>query len=152
MRIYLNQIPAEGLAVEGEDPCETLACADGQVRFEAPVHYSLMATRVSDSLLVRGRLWTEATLECGRCLKKFSQALVVEDFLHEQPVAGEEVFDLTENVREDILLILPQRALCREDCRGLCPQCGQDLNVQPCQCRAPKSTVRWEKLGQLKLK
>lgn len=54
-------------------------------------------------------------------------------------------------VREQLLLALPMDALCREDCKGLCPSCGQDLNERSCDCRADTADPRWAKLRSLKL-
>jgi len=57
--------------------------------------------------------------------------------------------DLDEMVLEQLELSLPSRVLCREDCRGLCPQCGADLNVEQCQCK-PQIDPRWRALADLK--
>jgi uncharacterized protein len=54
-------------------------------------------------------------------------------------------------IREQLLLALPMDALCREDCKGLCPACGQDLNEKACGCKANLSDPRWEKLRSVKL-
>ena len=135
MRIHLDQIPSEGLALEGEESCEVLTIDDHQTWFEQPLCYALFASIVSDSLLVKGRLWTKVSLACGRCLTKFVHPLVVDEFFFEEELGQRHWFDLTENLREDILLQLPQRALCEPTCKGLCPVCGQNLNVKLCGCK-----------------
>ena len=58
------------------------------------------------------------------------------------------VLDLSEAVREELLLAVPQFVECREDCRGLCRRCGADLNAGPCGC-APEMDPRWEALTKL---
>ena len=63
------------------------------------------------------------------------------------PDAGE--IDLAPAVREELILAVPQYVLCREDCRGLCPRCGQDLNAGPCGC-PPAADLRWQALAALK--
>ena len=55
---------------------------------------------------------------------------------------------LEEVVREQVLLSLPGRALCKEDCKGLCPRCGQNLNLATCKC-TPTSNARWNALAGL---
>jgi uncharacterized protein len=57
--------------------------------------------------------------------------------------------ELGEMVREELILAVPPYVLCREDCRGLCPQCGNDLNEGPCSC-SPEPDPRWAKLEALK--
>jgi uncharacterized protein len=70
--------------------------------------------------------------------------------------ADQETFDgraieLDPIVREQLLLALPMDALCRDDCKGLCAICGQDLNERSCGCKAELKDPRWEKLKSLKL-
>lgn len=57
--------------------------------------------------------------------------------------------DLGEPVREELVLAVPEWVLCREDCRGLCDQCGQDLNVGSCACK-PRADSRWSALEALR--
>ena len=57
--------------------------------------------------------------------------------------------DVTPAVREELILAVPQYVVCRDDCRGLCPRCGHDLNAGPCGC-APATDLRWQALAALK--
>jgi len=57
--------------------------------------------------------------------------------------------DLRPAVREELLLAVPQWVVCREDCRGLCPRCGKDLNAGPCGC-PPAGDPRWQALAASK--
>jgi len=57
---------------------------------------------------------------------------------------------LEEAVREQVLLALPLKMICREDCKGLCPQCGQNLNEGPCSCTAPNHDLRWSALKEIR--
>jgi uncharacterized protein len=59
---------------------------------------------------------------------------------------------LEDALREQVLLATPVRALCREDCKGLCPQCGGNLNVEQCQCEPHVSDPRWDALNEIKNK
>jgi uncharacterized protein len=65
------------------------------------------------------------------------------------PARGDEV-DLTDAVREQVLLRVPQYVLCREDCRGLCPKCGADLNAAPCDCAPDEPVSPWSALNKIK--
>jgi uncharacterized protein len=59
---------------------------------------------------------------------------------------------LEDALREQVLLATPVRALCREDCKGLCPQCGRNLNVEQCNCEQHLSDPRWAALSDIKKK
>ena len=81
----------------------------------------------------------------------FDLPLRVEQFVFHQELRGEDFVDLTANMREDIILELPQRVLCAEDCKGLCPHCGKDLNKGPCRCQPSEGNLRWHALDNLNL-
>ncbi|MGH9617972.1 MAG: DUF177 domain-containing protein, partial [Acidobacteriaceae bacterium] len=53
---------------------------------------------------------------------------------------------LEDVLREQILLALPAKSLCREDCKGLCPECGRNRNTAPCDCAAASTDPRWNRL------
>ena len=59
---------------------------------------------------------------------------------------------LEDALREQVLLATPVRALCREDCKGLCPQCGRNLNLEQCNCEPQVSDPRWAALNDIKNK
>ena len=128
-------------------------------------------TRVNRGILVKGTLSTEVEITCGRCLSSFSCPLTLNieeeyfpiiDVSSGTPLSlpGEpgsfiidehHVIDLTEAVRQYALLTVPIKPLCREDCAGLCPSCGQNLNQGGCDCPPQEADPRWSKLKKLVL-
>jgi len=152
MKINVKRIPPEGETLKGTDSASIMDLNETDVRFGHEIEYELNAQIQGNALLVTGRLSTPATLRCSRCLRVFDQPLSVEQFVFHQELHGEDFVDLTSNIREDIILELPQRALCAEDCKGLCPHCGKDLNKGPCRCKQPEGDLRWHALDNLKLK
>jgi uncharacterized protein len=119
-------------------------------------------------VLVQGQMHAQASLTCSRCLDPVAVPLDVEveeiftptiDVLTGRPVQSEEedralwiddrhILDLGEVLRQDVLLALPMHVLCREECRGLCPVCGQNLNQGSCGC-TPEPDARWAALLDL---
>jgi uncharacterized protein len=152
MKINVKRIPLDGETIRGSDPSSIMELDEPDARFEHEVEYELQAQLQGNALLVTGWLNTPATLRCSRCLQAFELPLRVGEFIFHQELQGEDFVDLTANMREDIILELPQRALCREDCRGLCPHCGKDLNKGACRCKPSEGDLRWQALDNLKLK
>lgn len=127
---------------------------DQDLKVVSPITGHVRMRRINQGLLVDG--WVELVLEqeCTRCLKRFEQPMRVtfEDYffptvdvvtgLPLPPSEEEDVFpiddhhlvDLTEAIRQQVLLDIPMVTLCKEDCAGLCSQCGHDLNLGPCNC------------------
>ncbi len=116
----------------------------------AALHGALHLTRTAQGLYTEGRLQAQLPLECVRCLKTHIQTLKIDigelfvfpperavDPLLVIPESG--ILDLNPLLREHVLLDLPMRPLCRQDCKGLCPVCGNDLNEEACS--HPVSTI-----------
>lgn len=108
MKIRIHEIPEEGLRLEGVEPPSIMDFSEPLFHFENPIHYQLDVTWVgSRSLLIRGRLSTIVRTQCVRTLQWFDLPIIVEDFQsHRSDLRSDEV-DLTEEIREDILLLLP---------------------------------------------
>ena len=101
----------------------------------------------SDSLLLAGTVSGAWSVTCSRCLAPHAAAFsaAVEETY---PTDAEEV-DASEAFREAALLEVPQRSLCRPDCKGLCAMCGKNLNEAPCAC-VPEKGSPFEVLKRLK--
>jgi len=128
-----------------------------------------MATREGDRVELEGVLNAEVEFNCDRCLsstrvpvkQKFDLVYVpplgtsdetelVEEDLEVGFYRGQ-VIDLDDVVREQIELALPMHRLCREECKGLCPECGANLNDARCDCKREPADPRWAALKQFKL-
>ena len=151
MKINIHHVPEEGLRIEGDDPPEILDVEDHEWSFEEPVRHRFDATLLNDALLVTGRLWTTGKVRCSRCLNQFAYRLEMTDFVVHYPLTSDDIVDLTPEIRENIILAIPQKPLCREDCKGLCPVCGCDRNERSCNCSRPSPGMRWAGLDNLKL-
>ena len=140
IRIETSQIGENGYAVSGEEPGELLELADDPVAREAgPIRYELTVERAGQELIVRGQVEAPLRLRCSRCAQFFSTTARVSGFLHAYDWAEHPDFvDVSADVREDLLLEIPGFPLCGTGCKGLCAQCGQDLNVGSCGCRPPE--------------
>jgi len=126
--------------------------------------------RAGIEVFVDGRVEARAQVECDRCLKPVelpvsadfaleyitgavyessSTAALSEEQLSVAVFDGETI-DVDEIVKEQILLAVPVRTLCREECQGICPECGNDLNTGQCNCSADEVDPRWAALKSLK--
>lgn len=142
---------------------------DDEFRVEAPVHLAFDIFKDGSQFHLVGRVTATLGLSCGRCLDPFAlQADLPFDLLylpHAEPVAEEEVevedddlstayydneeIDLGQLMREQFVLALPMKPLCRESCRGLCSTCGTNLNVSTCSCTHEWTDPRLEGLRSL---
>src|SRR5712675_1323491 len=128
--------------------------------------------KVIKDIRVRGRIAASFELSCARCLEPVGQNVSREFELLYRPLgtdAGHEELSVTDAeaeigyyqgegllledaLREQVLLSVPRRVLCREDCKGLCPSCGRNRNAEPCSCNQPLEDPRWEALKEIREK
>ncbi len=169
MKLKLGEIEEGAKNVSLREDLKTLGLSWKDGRFRSPIQCELEVRRKGDRFLLQGEVTTQVDAQCSRCLKEFALSLRVpfkliiklspqggiadnleEGFLLLSPQA--ETLEIGERVRQLILLALPLKPLCRPDCRGLCPVCGQDLNEGECNCRREAPDSHWEKLKSLKQK
>jgi len=148
--IDLADVGPDGLDVSGSVPEDVLGCRAGDpVRCTGPVQCELHCQIVDRELLVDGSLSASLELRCRRCDCAFPGALEQRAYHYDQELDPmPESVDLTEDLREAILLAFPSYPICRETCRGLCAQCGVNLNEETCDCKPPPD-VRWGALDRL---
>ena len=122
----------------------------------------LSLTRTSRGIWVDGHLEGELPATCGRCLEEFAAPYKIEFqelFFYppsaaadaaEYVVTTDAILDLVSPLREQVLLNVPMRPLCRVDCHGMCDQCGKDLNQGMCDCEDDSIDPRMASLQQLR--
>lgn len=138
-----------------------------EVTLVEPLVGHIKMLRTGQDILVTGVLQTTVEKSCGRCLTSFATPITIE--LEEEfypttniltgvalppPAEADEanridehhILDLSEVVRQEILVISDAILYCRPDCKGLCPICGRDRNIDPCNCHDEQVDPRWADL------
>ncbi|HKJ68773.1 MAG TPA: DUF177 domain-containing protein [bacterium] len=124
----------------------------------------LRLLEAEDGYYLAGRLTGTAVLQCHRCLSEFDYPFDLElgaliTFERRKEFEGEggiivvspqsDEIDITKYISDTIVLDIPYKILCKEDCRGLCSSCGTNLNYDTCDCTQDTIDPRWEKLKEL---
>lgn len=165
MRIQLQGLPPGPQTFERR--CSAGDYLDDRETFPEDIHIQATVQREGNSL----RLSLEAELPghfiCDRCGQPFDRLHCCQDdffFTFDQsniesedhvimtiPESATEL-DISQEIRDLVILSLPFQILCHPDCRGLCPRCGTNLNIQECGCQRDHFDPRWEALKHLKSK
>ena len=152
MKVHILQIPPDGQHLEGEDPGEILDLTAEEFRPVSPVSYTLDIGLSGGGLFATGRLGVTMQMQCVRCLQLFCSDIAVDDFACQVELTGAEMVDLTEPVREDILLALPAHPHCDWYGERVCPGAFQAPVETPLAVPEAEARVVWGALDQLKLK
>lgn len=134
MKIQVNQIPAQGLLVEKEEPCLDYDLDTELIKFRHPIFIRAQIVRITNAITVELSLSLKGNVSCARCLCEFEADFDRSLTLHYQVQNQDEVIDLIPDIREEIILGYPMKFLCHPLCRGLCPKCGKNLNEGDCGC------------------
>ena len=154
MKVRFCEIPEEGLRLEIKDESWF---PDNELQRTGPVHAIIVLKRTGlDRVLVEGEIKTTIAFNCDRCLKNYTlevdngfkvdlEYAATDKFVpSEHEISPSEmdmiylkepVLDVFEILGQQVFLIIPGKHLCQESCKGLCPRCGANLNLETCDCR-----------------
>lgn len=165
MKIIVSEIPDEGIELDLKDVIQS-----DVVKIVSPVKSVLRMDKVEEDVIVRGALSADVDLECSRCLNHFQAHIASQVDVVYHPVRdiakseqhelkGDELdtvfysddqIETDDLLREQLILNLPMKPLCSQDCKGFCSQCGADLNISGCGCKTKETDSRFDVLKKLK--
>ncbi len=138
-----------------------------------PISGHVQLMRTQNGILVTGTVHTRAEMVCSRCLEPAyydldihieeeyyptvevytGAALPWREFTDDEAllIDAQHILDITEVVRQDLIISLPMKPLCSENCKGLCPVCGANLNEGPHECEEEEIDPRWAALVGFKV-
>lgn len=180
MQIHIDQLIDTELGLEFEEKPESFPVLaemikNKEIDFSAPIKTRLRVFRIGDFIEAEGVFETAIRQVCGRCLKEFKTQLssevaltyTPENLRNREDLSRDEIelspedaglitfsgdrINLRDGVQEQLVMALPLRPLCRESCKGLCPQCGANLNEADCGCDHSPTNTQFSVLKNLKL-
>ncbi|QZY57104.1 YceD family protein [Crassaminicella profunda] len=149
------------LDLEIEEKIETLSYFGDNISLITPVIFKGKIYNVNGELYIDGFVESTGEFQCYRCLNKFHQKIIgeVHEKLMEENASEAEMDDyfvlkndeieLSEMMENTLILALPMKIVCHEDCKGLCPVCGKNLNEELCDCQKDEIDPRLAKLKDL---
>lgn len=163
LRVDLRELARGPVETRGELKQDDPALEGLDLSLREPVRVTGRLQAIGEERFYwQGKATTVIQSECARCLTPvttplsleigalFSQDDAAKDDSDSYAVAPDATeVDVTSAVREELMLAAPRYTVCREDCKGICPQCGKDLNAGPCGC-PPVTEAPWQPLKALK--
>ncbi|MDP2718498.1 MAG: DUF177 domain-containing protein [Dehalococcoidia bacterium] len=166
MQINVAQLLKEPIGTARNFELEDVVLVEGE---EAPVYGQVTLVRLKIGILATGSVSASLCQVCSRCLMDFNYSLTIKFEEEFSPVIDvntglalevpedksvftineNHIMDLEELIRQYILLDLPMKPLCREDCPGFCFKCGVNLKDEECSCEKENTDERWTDLLEL---
>ena len=164
MKIKLTDVPAEAggrILVSGDIAAENFSYHGDEYEFISPLHFEGVLTNNGKELVLTGSAKADFYANCARCLEKTRQSIcydVEEVYVRESETDasdGEMIVITGDEIEPDDVIMsgfyvnAPSKYLCGDDCKGLCPECGANLNKGDCGCDKEQIDPRWEALKKI---
>jgi len=169
LKVEMRALDREDLVLEECGWAQALGIELNPELCREPLDIHCKLVKNGDLVSATGWVKGKMLLTCDRCTQEFESCYKSyfeihyrqqpEEMLSEEEYTEDQVeivyfdgelLDIADQIRQTILLSVPMRALCKEDCKGLCGGCGRNLNVEKCQCSGPPPDGRWSKLREIK--
>ena len=136
IKIHLKDISPEGIVVNQQIATEVMELTDKDpVQVVAPLKVQAKVERIGDTVLAHTDVHTSYHAFCYRCLEdiehEWTENFILDFLIPSHP----EFIDLEEDIRQEMILSIPERMLCVPECKGICPGCGANLNKEKCKCK-----------------
>lgn len=136
MKVHVEGIPPEGLDLSEEiSPLKISLDLESQgIIFVAPVNTKAKILKSGSEVFAEVEVQAPLEYTCSRCLARF-QKVFKKTFNLSREVKPGDILDIDEDIRQEMMVDYPMKLLCKPDCKGLCSNCGQNLNVADCDCK-----------------
>jgi len=132
MKIFVSGVPAEGMTDRATYDPAPMDMERLDIHLREPFVAEAFIRKVGQELVVKADIRCPLSLTCARCLEEFPSVVATQSILSYK-VQPTDVVDITEDIRQEIILAYPMIPVCGAECKGLCRSCGQNLNVGACR-------------------
>lgn len=133
MKIYVDKIPEGGIELTEKIQPEALLIDTEGISFVKPVDIKANVLKAGAEIFADIALEAPVEYTCSKCLSKF-EGIFKKKFNLIREVKPAEIVELDDEIRQEIILDYPMKIVCKVGCKGLCPNCGQNLNTGECDC------------------
>ena len=136
MKIYVDKIPNGGLELNEKIEPGLLSLDEHTVvNFIKPIDVKANVMKTGAEIFVDVLLEAPVEYTCVKCLSKF-EYIFRKKFDIVREIKPAEIVELDDEIRQEIIVDYPMKVICKAECKGLCPNCGQNLNIEKCDCKS----------------
>lgn len=135
LKILVKDISLAGLSFRKDVPAGEIGLTDNDVDLRSPLSVEAKLTRVGDMVIADVAVSAQYGHQCARCLSDLERTKLREFHFDYEVASPMDTVDIGEDIRQEMILSIPQRVLCSKDCKGICAGCGVNLNTEKCKCK-----------------
>jgi uncharacterized protein len=135
IKIAVKDLFTKPVEINQTIPMEGIGLSTEEIDLRSPITIKAHVERTDGQVVARTHVTADFGYMCSRCLEEFHEVQEIEYFFYFDLEPDTEYVDLGEEVRQEMILANPSRILCKEDCKGICPGCGVNLNLEQCKCK-----------------
>ncbi len=134
IKISVRDITSAGLDIDQSIPKEGIGLSSEEADIKSLLNVKARLEKVNNVVIADTRIKAEFGYRCSRCLEEL-HSTQERSYKFDFEIDGQiEYIDLGEEIRQEIILSNPPKVLCSKDCKGICPRCGANLNIEQCKC------------------
>jgi uncharacterized protein len=134
VKIFINQVPSEGLLLEEEIKPAELDLETELIKFRSNLKVRASVSRAINAIIVELDMQALLSAPCSRCLEEFQWQFHKNTRMSYTFDSDTTFIDLNPDIREEVMLDYPIKPLCGPECKGLCVKCGKNKNEGGCNC------------------
>jgi len=135
LKISVRDIPSKGMDIDQRISMEDIGLCAKEVDIRSLLNVRAHLEKVDDVIIADTHIKAEFGYMCARCLQEL-YTVEERSYKFDFELTGDsEYVDLGEEIRQEMILSNPPKILCKKDCKGICPQCGANLNTEQCKCK-----------------
>jgi uncharacterized protein len=135
MKVDVNAITEEGIIKQEDIQASRWDLDTPDIKFVKDIHLWCEFRKIRNEILVKVQVSSDRKARCSRCLETSTYQANQEFYLSYNKKTIGQFLEVDSQIREEILLDWPMKPLCKDDCKGICPGCGKNLNFEQCQCK-----------------
>jgi uncharacterized protein len=133
MKIYVDKIDETGIGLSEQIEPNSLSLDTESLAFVKPISVKARAVKKAQEVFIEILVEVPVEYTCAKCLSRFESVFKKEFNMFREARPGD-IIELDDDIRQEIMLDYPMKVTCKPDCKGLCPNCGQNLNTGECDC------------------
>lgn len=149
MKINVNSIPVEGVSLTEAQEASSWDLDSRDISYMGDISLVASFFKEGGTVSVQVKVSSSRQVQCSRCLEEFIQDVKEEFKFYYKVLPDQDYLEIDEDIRQEMILNFPLKPLCKEDCKGICPVCGKNLNNEECSCSSKfvKFNCKEEKNG-----